>query len=237
MQVILLLIELFIPEIAQRLSGSDSASLRNRLLRAAIGLLAMALLIFGWELFSHLVLKQLLMNQFNPFSLSIFTAWLLGMIGLSLLLLSRFEQPSQASKVHGESGRDAPTVNVLDSSQISNMQDSPHFHCGVVKTKKIKLKDCLEGEVPDEEWSFFIANQYCRLICNSVSGSRLYVSHLLVAQNKTKMRFGLHKKPDLQAKIISTSGNEYEVKIFYRAWLHIRVRVAINGKYISEKFV
>ena len=234
MQIILLLIELFIPEIAQKLSGDSSAVLRSRLLHAAIGLLALALLIIAWALFSHLVVKQLPVGQFDPVDPSVFTAWLLAMIGLGLLVLSRYEY---SEKRCGNVDQSLEVDNTQDCSLIPDAQVTRGLHQGVVKTKTINLQECLDGTVPSEEWSFFVAGQYCRLVNNMASGSMLYVNNSLVAQNTNKMRFGTHKQPDLRTKITDKSGNEYEVAIFFRAWLHIRVRVAINGKYLSEKLV
>lgn len=234
MQIIFLLVELCLPEIAQKLAGHDSGELRSKLLRSGMWLLVLALLIFGWSLFSHLVVQRLPASQFNPFELSIFTAWLLVVTGLGLLVLSRYEYPK---KTCGDKDQSAGVANTQNFPLTTNKQDSPILHDGVVKTKTIRLKDCLDGVVPDEEWDFFVADQYCRVINNSVAGSKLYVNHLLVAQNRTKMHFGLHKQPALQAVITDLSGKRHDVTVFFRAWLHIKIRVVVNGQNLNECFV
>jgi len=241
MQVILLLIEFFLPEIAKQLAGKDSDSLRRRLSRSGMLLLVLALLIFAWSLFDHMAVQNLPLGQFDPFGLSIFTAWLLIMTGLGLLMLSRHENSKGLMKPINRPPRTIINLQQVTGAEIlvspCSIQIPIVPHQRVIKTKIIGFRDCFDGVVPDAEWGFFIADQYCRVVNNSVSGSRLYVNDLLAAQDRTKMRFGLHTQPALQAKIIDTAGKGHEVAIYFRAWLHIRIRVVVNGKYISEKFV
>lgn len=234
MQIIFLLLELFLPEIARQLSGDAAGTLRKRLFRSGIGILVLALLIFCWTLFSHVFVQRLPVNQFNPFDFSIFTAWILVMSGLGLFMLSRYESPQ---KIGVTVERTANTSSMEAPLSLSCNQTIPDSHYGIVKTKTIEWRDFLSGAVPDEEWGFFIAEQYCKVVNNSVLGSKLYVNSSLVAQNPTPTRFGRCKHAGLQATICDTAGTKYEVAIFFRAWLHIKIRVAINGKHLSENFV
>lgn len=234
MQIIFLLIEIFLPEIAQKLAGRNSDQLRSKLVRSGLRLLILASLIFGWLLFSHRVLKRLPWNQFNPFELPMFTVWLLAATGLSLLSLSRYEYPQKTQEDNNQSA----LVNNPQKLQLKAYAESvPNFHQGIIKVKAIKFQDCLNGVVPNEAWGFWVGDQYCKLVNNSVTGSALYVNNKLVAKDNVKMQFGSARQERLRVIISDSVGGNYDIAIFFRAWLHIRIRVAVNGKYISDKFV
>jgi hypothetical protein len=234
MQIIFLLIELFLPEIAQKLAGDNSAELRSRLAHSGYGLLVLALLILGWLLFAHLMLQRLPLNRFNFINFPVFTVGLLAICGIGLLMLSRHEQLSEKQE---QSNQDALVDDAQSELVEADILSLDTLSRGVIKTKKIKLKDCLGGVVPEQEWEFAIANQYCKLVNNPASGSRLYVNQALIAQNSTPMRFGRHKESSLQACIVDATGRKYQVAIFFSAWLHIKVRIVVNGKYLVQSFV
>jgi len=100
MDLFMLLLEPFLPDIATKIAGKNANPLRKRLFRSGGYLVLIALIIVLYELFVHLVLEKLPLNQFDLFYSPIFTAWLFGATGIGLLIISLYQKPIERSKAH-----------------------------------------------------------------------------------------------------------------------------------------
>jgi hypothetical protein len=95
MDLLILLLEPFLPEIAAKLAGKNTVPLRKRLLRSGLFFLLIALLFVLWTLFTHLVLNSLPLNQFDSFDIKIYMAWLFGATGIGLLIILLFQKSNK----------------------------------------------------------------------------------------------------------------------------------------------
>lgn len=88
MDLVILLLEPFLPEIAAKLAEKNTVSLCKRLFRSGLLLIVIGLVIVLYELFVHLVLLDLPLNQFDLIYSTMLSARLFGASGISLLLIS-----------------------------------------------------------------------------------------------------------------------------------------------------
>lgn len=103
MDLLILLLEPFLPEIAAKLAGKNSVPLRKRLFRSGLFLIVIGLIMVLYELFVHLVLLGLPLNQFDFFYSPILTVWLFGASGIWLLLISRLRSLGSQAGAWGTS--------------------------------------------------------------------------------------------------------------------------------------
>jgi len=91
MDILILLLEPFLPEIAAKLAGKNVVPLRKRLFRSGSLLILISLLIVLYELSVYLFLMKLPLNQFDLFYSTMLTAWLFGGTGIALLIILLYE--------------------------------------------------------------------------------------------------------------------------------------------------
>ena len=101
MELLFLLLEPFLPELASKLGGKNAAPLCKRLFHSGLSMLFIAMLFLLLAFFEHIIIDGLPLNKFDFFDIKIYMAWLFGGLGLGLLLSAVYYQSKTQDNSNG----------------------------------------------------------------------------------------------------------------------------------------
>jgi|MGYP003333504158 hypothetical protein len=98
-----------------------------------------------------------------------------------------------------------------------------------------KLKFLFGGN-PIEVWEFNVDGLPCKIVNEWRYGAKLLVDGVVRSQN-SKMFEVAGQKPFLLAEVPTTSGKTRKIEIFLKAVANVKVRVAIDGVFLTDDYV
>lgn len=241
MQIILLLIEIFMPEIAAQLATGKGLSVRKKLQRAGLGLVIVACIIATISVYLHVVLHGLPLTQIDLLTGGPLTAVMLLIVGVSLLMAADSTAIANSSESDSQEMSEATVDRAVEINRPDGEIWSAYLDARkqpsaerLVKLKTIHLSDCAKGVMPSEAWIFFTCGHAFLVVHKVETGSQLWMDDMPVDHNAEKMHFGIKKNPCLRASIKEAGA---EIVVYFRAHLHIRIKVSLNGNWLNDEFV
>ena len=93
-----------------------------------------------------------------------------------------------------------------------------------------------KGGDPRDVWEFTSGALTAKVINGWRSGARLLVDLETLSSNSDMLAVN-GSNLLLAATVTDRMGQPREIKVFMRAWLHARIRVSVDGVFLTEKFV
>jgi hypothetical protein len=225
MQVLLMVIEAFLPEFASTLAGPQSRKLRLRLLRAGIAIL----LVCSAYLVVALVYRYLFSDARDLSTLlPVYEIVLLGILsafGIALLLLSSTEA-SQALPPPFASETTPSSTTVIEVHGVFGSEGG----CLCRKVRSPSFRERLQvfkGANPEDVWLIVVDGIQIQ-VSYSVT-TNVWMSHAPLDLQIPLSIHGSWTNPKLRMRLVDTEGGTRDVEIVPKGILTPSIVVSING--------
>lgn len=229
-QLLLLLIELFLPDIAAALGGPDSAPLRNRLLRAGLWLIVLAALLLSFhmvDLSEGISFKQLSQVSFAAVAIVL----VVGFVGMGLILLSRIEPEvklinGHEKKIEATDATATNDVHLVDA--VFNRESGRRAY----KCQSASWRDymsILSGATPENVWLLEIDGVEFQVRIGILTGARLTFNNTVCDQLRRNPGFS-STSPLLSSVVSDQKGRTRKIEIFLGGTVAMKIEANVDGE-------